>query len=191
MQFNSKRGNFLVFDSKSVGDIPSLFIQGSFSTETTYHLVSRHGKRIQCTTEDLNNLSRRNNESLNEILLLTRRFLFIFFLKPTDLELLMTWFSRFAITSALFISCLILWLSWIWCAVSLPMLLSQKVTVVNGPFCFPLMLQFVRNSQQTDHLLSNKVHMYSLLSQIHRETSNNGKNPKGSLYSCMYQSLVS
>lgn len=54
-----ERGHFLTMDSK-VKNPPSIFIQ-----------VSKKRDKIVCSTEDLLRLNQRNNDSLNEISLLS------------------------------------------------------------------------------------------------------------------------
>jgi hypothetical protein len=76
LQFSSKRGHFLTVDAKTDGSfkLPEIFIQ-----------VSKQGKKLQCSTEALIRLNQRNNDSLNEILLMTERYKRLF-LALSDLE---------------------------------------------------------------------------------------------------------
>lgn len=62
VNFSARRGHFLTMDAKAMKNntLPPIFIQ-----------VSRQKDKISCSTEDLIRLNQRNNDSLNEISLLS------------------------------------------------------------------------------------------------------------------------
>eukprot|EP01119_Soliformovum_irregulare_P017774 TRINITY_DN5333_c0_g1_i3.p2 TRINITY_DN5333_c0_g1~~TRINITY_DN5333_c0_g1_i3.p2 ORF type:complete len:554 (-),score=161.96 TRINITY_DN5333_c0_g1_i3:2031-3692(-) len=63
LQYHAKRGHFIVIDNPPPS-LPPLFIQ-----------VAKQGRKVHCSTQEISSLSRRNDESLNEILLMTDRVL--------------------------------------------------------------------------------------------------------------------
>jgi DNA mismatch repair protein MSH4 len=64
LQFNTRRGYFISFDKQNINNLQTIFIQ-----------ISQQGKKINCSTEQLIRLNQRNNDSLQEILLMTEKII--------------------------------------------------------------------------------------------------------------------